>query len=514
MKTDPRTEGKGEEANRPFYRRAGCLPTGLAWISGLPLFVWEVWLVASYLALNAQGRIYQGDSFSGLIDLLLWPTALIGLPWAVLANLLAALGLRFRPRLAPLAALGMSILSAGMALWIWGFVLEFPPQAAGEERQLIRFPASWLTTPSATLVVGQAISLSPPAPTATFLPTPRLRPSSTPIPSRTPFATFTPWPTTAAPVTPTGPVTKVVTPVMPVDCRLAGELREVDDRGSLSLYLGERLLLDVDADAPGSLTLGEVVFSPVCTNFVVHTIGIEAETRTFLFNIDGSGKKEISAKWDRVRETNLVWAPGGRALVYERLNVCLICARPPDGAPPEGLVRYDLASGKKTVLLDKRMIEPLSWSPDGRWIALQFGMNPPALLLAADGSSLWQLEPAVGCTRLEWVWETPGKAMRLRCASEREVQYYSLPAEADAPPNPPAERVLYRVSGLKPGEVLEVRAAPAAGKRVVGTIPAHGKDIRVTGVGSVEGSTVWLPVRLGQLTGWVDSRYLEMQFGP
>jgi hypothetical protein len=279
------------------------------------------------------------------------------------------------------------------------------------------------------------------------------------------------------------------------------------------LYLGDTLLFDLSQEAPGSLGLGAIRYSPTCERFLLIVVGVEGEDRAFLFSADGSGKTEITGEWDRIRESTVAWAPDGSALVYERVNTCIICNPPPPTAPPVGLVRYDVESGDKTILLGVRMVNTLQWSPDGSWIAYTHGTEPPTFLLNAAGSSLWKLENDERCYGLRWVWETPEQTMSLLCSVEIGSPRSILQIEAGAaqPPAPPAETVSYQVVGVEETGGLPIHVAPRESSQEVGMIPPGGVDILVTGVGAPDGNVLWVPIAYGELSGWVDSSYLTVQ---
>jgi hypothetical protein len=61
--------------------------------------------------------------------------------------------------------------------------------------------------------------------------------------------------------------------------------------------------------------------------------------------------------------------------------------------------------------------------------------------------------------------------------------------------------------------VLNVRAGAGAGQPIVGTIPYYGHDVQVFAGEQVVGGAPWVPVRYGDLSGWVNRDLLARQVG-
>jgi len=105
------------------------------------------------------------------------------------------------------------------------------------------------------------------------------------------------------------------------------------------------------------------------------------------------------------------------------------------------------------------------------------------------------------------------------------------PTATEAPPLPPsptptAQPVVteppppigpslgrFAVVGVAGNDVLNVRARPGATQAIVGSIPYHGLDVVVHAGGQKVGDSWWVPVRWGDLEGWVNSSYLARQVG-
>jgi hypothetical protein len=72
---------------------------------------------------------------------------------------------------------------------------------------------------------------------------------------------------------------------------------------------------------------------------------------------------------------------------------------------------------------------------------------------------------------------------------------------------------MYAVVGVASDDVLNVRAGPGVAYAIVGTIPPHGMGVRIAGEGQLVGESPWVPVAYGDLTGWINGRYLAQQVG-
>ena len=89
----------------------------------------------------------------------------------------------------------------------------------------------------------------------------------------------------------------------------------------------------------------------------------------------------------------------------------------------------------------------------------------------------------------------------------REIVPTATPLPSGASPG------AYAVVGVASDDVLNVRAGPGVAYAVVGTIPPYGMGVRIAGEGQLVGESPWAPVAYGDLTGWVNSRYLARQVG-
>lgn len=91
------------------------------------------------------------------------------------------------------------------------------------------------------------------------------------------------------------------------------------------------------------------------------------------------------------------------------------------------------------------------------------------------------------------------------------------PAVVPAPivplPTVEGDAELYTVVGVASEDLLNVRAGPGTAHPIVGAFPPHAMGLQVTGPGEQVDNAQWLPVRHGELAGWVNGSYLARQTG-
>jgi hypothetical protein len=262
-------------------------------------------------------------------------------------------------------------------------------------------------------------------------PTFTLRPTWTPEPTRgaaatapPPSATTLPQPTdTSAPdgvASATPSLSPEPTATATAEPESACGAAEATDDGKV--LLGDETLLDTTRDAPGCFDVGEISYSPTCEHFLVVLSCFEGDNTAFLFKADGSDRREVTDEYDLVNYTEYEWAPDGRSFVYKRINSCCLSDEQiPLDAPVEGMVRYDVETGEKTLVSTFRIVN-----------------------VASD-------------------------------------------------------------------DTLNVRSGPGVNNPVVGEIPPNGTGIEITGEPVVVDPSPWVPVRYGNLEGWVNLRFLELE---
>ena len=67
----------------------------------------------------------------------------------------------------------------------------------------------------------------------------------------------------------------------------------------------------------------------------------------------------------------------------------------------------------------------------------------------------------------------------------------------------------YEVVGVAPDDVLNIREAPSPAAAKIGALPFDGSGIGATGRTKLIGTETWREVTYGEITGWVNSRYLS-----
>lgn len=71
----------------------------------------------------------------------------------------------------------------------------------------------------------------------------------------------------------------------------------------------------------------------------------------------------------------------------------------------------------------------------------------------------------------------------------------------------------HAVVSVAPDDVLNVRARPDPAAPVVGQIPSYSVGVQIQDEVEHTRTTAWVPIRHGDLTGWVNRRYLAPQVG-
>jgi len=74
------------------------------------------------------------------------------------------------------------------------------------------------------------------------------------------------------------------------------------------------MLLDIKAYEPRCSGISKIDYAATNDYFYVLLGCFEMDDRLFLFNADGSEKKEITGKWDVVNSGIVNWDPDGKSL--------------------------------------------------------------------------------------------------------------------------------------------------------------------------------------------------------
>lgn len=70
-------------------------------------------------------------------------------------------------------------------------------------------------------------------------------------------------------------------------------------------------------------------------------------------------------------------------------------------------------------------------------------------------------------------------------------------------------RTYFRVNGVAFGDSLNIRTAPSAESRIVGSIPPCGRGIEERNIPRMSTrNSSWIPIRWGNYSGWVNGRFL------
>jgi hypothetical protein len=111
------------------------------------------------------------------------------------------------------------------------------------------------------------------------------------------------------------------------------------------------------------------------------------------------------------------------------------------------------------------------------------------------------LAPATNTRASQPAFSTP--------AGQRPATPSPQPANQQTPAAQPPSGGTYRVVRTAVNDVLFIRRAPGDLKSmVVGTIPANGHGIVVTGPGVPAGRSIWYPVTYNGMSGWVSGRFI------
>lgn len=367
------------------------------------------------------------------------------------------------------------------------------------------FLVAWLTACGGAEPLVQEAVIKPPTATPSVVASP-VPDTSTPTPTPRDLPTPTPTPTLAPPFV-------------------------VDERGNL--WQGDRLVVNTEEVAP-ACSRGSILPSPRGDYVVFLLSCIENENEAYLISTDGQDVRRITDQWDAVNGEALLWAPDGRAFVYERINAC--CIQPPPTAPQAGLVLYDVATGEKRLLAADIHLTPLAWSPDGRWLAFldfrdaSFGGTQGVRLyiLDVEADTAWLVDDNLAVEECRTLtWETHDAELVLVCATADGAQRveYSIstgtrgleppgtpvPIEALRPPQLPEER--YRVVRVADDDVLNVRNGPGVEYDIVGTLPPDAEGVRIVGEPVQVNDSFWVPIEWNDVQGWVNSFYLAPMQG-
>lgn len=79
---------------------------------------------------------------------------------------------------------------------------------------------------------------------------------------------------------------------------------------------------------------------------------------------------------------------------------------------------------------------------------------------------------------------------------------------AQTTPLPSADNNAYQVAFVTTDDTLNVRAGAGVDYDVVGELAANEASVAITGSGEVVAGSTWVPIRAGEVEGWVNGRFL------
>ncbi len=118
------------------------------------------------------------------------------------------------------------------------------------------------------------------------------------------------------------------------------------------VLLGKKVLLDSERD--GFMHVHKIIYAPGGKHFIVIGCGFECTDNIgFLFAAEGSKRREFTGRWDQIFSDKLEWSSDSRSFYYYRINST--GADPPKNAPPEGWIAVNVATGRKSSGITRRL---------------------------------------------------------------------------------------------------------------------------------------------------------------
>lgn len=159
---------------------------------------------------------------------------------------------------------------------------------------------------------------------------------------------------------------------------------------------------------------------------------------------------------------------------------------------------------------------------DASWVLVSltcFEQMNTVLVFSADGSRWAQVTGHLyGVTGFEGArWASDGFAVEYKT-------YESMSARVELPRTtaallPGAQRVSFRVTDVRSDDVLNIRQYATSASAIVFGIPPDGRGVVLNGrIRHADGMSnatgqLWVPVRWGAFSGWVNKRYLVAVIG-
>lgn len=142
------------------------------------------------------------------------------------------------------------------------------------------------------------------------------------------------------------------------------------------LLFNRKVLLAIEKD--GYMRLSEIRFSPDGKRFLVLACGFECSDNVgFLFNADGTGKRNFTGRWDWILQNKVEWSADGQFVYYYRIQST--GADPPPKAPREGWMQVAVRTGTKSTATARRL------KPNATYAVFRISQNDPLNIRAAPG---------------------------------------------------------------------------------------------------------------------------------
>jgi hypothetical protein len=118
------------------------------------------------------------------------------------------------------------------------------------------------------------------------------------------------------------------------------------------VYFDTAVILDIPAETGCFDDIApDISHSPNGATFLLIPACFEGDNHLFLFQADGTGKLQLTSRFEYINYSEVEWAADSRSFTYTRLNSC--CLSPSDipvDAPQPGQVQYVVATGEKILL--------------------------------------------------------------------------------------------------------------------------------------------------------------------
>jgi hypothetical protein len=185
----------------------------------------------------------------------------------------------------------------------------------------------------------------------------------------------------------------------------ATPLKAVASDDKSKVLVGQKVILDSERD--GFMSVHRIVYSPAGKHFVVIGCGFECTDNIgFLFAADGTRKRDFTGRWDQIFTDKLEWSSDSKTFYYYRINST--GADPPRNAPAEGWIAVDVATGRKSSGIARRLERNKPYAvfdtADGLAVRTTPGTNGRELgRLASDAKDVYVTGPSKRIGSSVWV---------------------------------------------------------------------------------------------------------------